>query len=59
MEVLGESCQQELGFGAIEAEKRHFGLVIAKHTLYTLIVEIVVNTVHQIRIAVLDRDGHR
>ena len=59
MEVLGERCQQEFGFGAVEVEERHFGLVIAEHTLYALVVEIVVETVHEIRIAVFDRDGHR
>ena len=59
MEVLGESSQQELGFGAVEIEERHFGLVIAEHTLYALVVEIVAETVHEIRITVLDRDCHR
>ena len=59
MEMLGESGHQEFGFGTVEFEERHFGLVIAEHTLYALVVEIVVDTVHQIRVAVFDRDGHR
>ena len=59
MEVLGESAEQELGIIALEVEKRHFGIVIAEHTLYTLVVEIVTETVHQTRVAVLDSDGHR
>ena len=58
MEVLGERSQQELGFGAVEVKERQFGLVIAEHTLHALVVEIVVNAVHQIRIAVLDSDCH-
>ncbi len=59
MEVLGESREQELGFIALEVEERHFGIVIAEHTLYALVIEIVVNAVYQIRIAVRDRNCHR
>ena len=59
MEMLGESSQQEFGFGAVEVEERHFGVIIAEHTLHALVVEIVADTVHQTWVAVFDSDGHR
>ena len=58
MEMLGESSEQELGFCTVKVEERHFGLVIAEHTPYALVIEIVVKAVCQTRIAVLDSDGH-
>ena len=38
-EVLDKGGEQKIGIGLIELEERHFGLVIAKHGLYTLVVE--------------------
>lgn len=59
VKVLGEGGKQEVGFVPVEIEERYFGLVVAQHGLHILVVEIVVNSIHQKRIADFDSDTHK
>jgi hypothetical protein len=59
VEVLGEGGKQEVSFVSVEIEKRYFGLVVAQHGLHVLVVEIIVDTIHQIRIVDFNSGTHK
>ncbi len=58
MESLGEGYEQKFGLVTAKVEERHFGLVVAEHSMNALVVEIVANTVSTIRIVTADGDCH-
>ena len=58
MEVFGESADKKLGFSEIKIEERQFSFIVAQHGLDIFVVEVVVGTVHQIRIVCVNYNGH-
>ena len=58
MEVFGEGFKKELGFSAIKVEESQFSFIVAQHGLDFFVVEIVVGTIHQIRIVDFNGNGH-
>ena len=49
---------QVFGFGPVKIEEGQFSLIVAQHGLDIFVAEIVVGTIHQIRIVDFDGDGH-
>lgn len=58
MEVFGEGNEQVFGSGPVKVEEGQFSLIVAQHGLDIFVAEIVVGTIHQIRIVDFDGDGH-
>ena len=58
MEVLGKGIKKELCFSKIKVEESQFSFIIAQHGLDIFVVEVVVGTIHQIRIADFNGNGH-
>ena len=59
VKVLGEGGKQEVGFVSVEIEKRYFSFVVAQHGLHVFVVEIVVDSIYQIRIVDFNCDTHK
>ena len=58
MEVFGESIEKELCFSAIKVEEGQFSFIVTQHDLHIFVVEVVVGTIHQIRIVDFNGNGH-
>ena len=58
MEVFCKGFQKELSFNAIKVKESQFGFIIAQHGLDIFVVEVVVGTIHQIRIVDFNGNGH-
>ena len=51
MEMFGDGIDKELSFSPIKVEEGQFSFIVTQHSLDIFVVEIVVGTIHQIRIA--------
>ena len=58
VEVFGKGIEKELSFSAIKVKEGQFSFIVAQHGLDIFVVEIVVGTIHQIRIVDFNCDGH-
>ena len=58
MEMFGKGNEQEFGFSPIKVEEGQFSFIVAQHGLDIFVVEIVVDTIHQIRIVDFNGNGH-
>ncbi len=58
MEMFGEGIKEKLGFGTVKVEEGQFSFIVAQHGLDIFVVEIVVDTIHQIRIVDFNGNGH-
>ncbi len=58
VKVFGKGIKKELSFSAIKVKKGQFSFIIAQHGLDIFVVEVVVGTIHQIRIADFNCNGH-
>ena len=58
MEVFSKGIEKELSFSAIKIEEGQFSFIIAQHGLDIFVVEIVVGTIHKIRIVDSNGNGH-
>ena len=58
MEVFSKGIEKELSFSTIKVKEGQFSFIIAQHGLDIFVVEIVVGSIHQIRIVDFDGDGH-
>ena len=58
VEVFGKGNEQVFGFGPVKIEEGQFSLIVAQHGLDIFVAEIVVGTIHQIRIVDFDGDCH-
>ena len=58
VEVFGKGIEKELSFSAIKVEEAQFSFIVAQHGLDIFVVEVVVGTIHQIRIVDFNGNGH-
>ena len=58
VEMFGKGIEKELSFSAIKVKEGQFGFIVAQHCLHIFVVEIVVGTIHQIRIVDCNGNGH-
>ena len=58
MEVFGEGNKQEFCFSPVKVEEGQFSFIVAQHGLDFFVVEIVVGTIHQIKIVDFNGNGH-
>ena len=58
MEMFCESNEQEFSFSPVKIEEGQFSFIVAQHGLDIFVVEIVVGTIHQIRIVDFNGNGH-
>ena len=58
MEVFSEGIEKELSFSPFKVEEGQFSFIVAQHGLDIFVVEIVVGTIHQIRIVDFNGNGH-
>ena len=58
MEVFGEGIKEKIGFSTVKIEEGQFGFIVAQHGLDIFVVEVVVGTIHQIRIVDSNGNGH-
>ena len=56
--MFGKGFQKELSFSVIKVKEGQFSFIVAQHGLDIFVVEIVVGTIHQIRIVDFNCDGH-
>jgi hypothetical protein len=58
MEVFAEGNKQEFSFSPVKVEEGQFSFIVAQHGLDFFVVEIVVGTIHQIKIVDFNGNGH-
>ena len=58
MEVFGEGNKQEFSFSPVKVKEGQFSFIVAQHGLDFFVVEIVVGTIHQIKIVDFNGNGH-
>lgn len=58
VEVFDKGIEKELCFSRIKVEEGHFSFIIAQHGLDIFVVEVVVGTIHQMRIVDFNCNGH-
>ena len=58
MEVFAEGNKQEFSFSPVKVEEGQFSFIVAQHGLDNFVVEIVVGTIHQIKIVDFNGNGH-
>jgi hypothetical protein len=58
MEMFGEGNDEQISFDSVKVKDGQFSFIVAQHGLDFFVVEIVVGTIHQIRIVDFDGNGH-
>ena len=56
--MFGKGFEKDLRFKAIKVEESQFSFIVTQHGLHIFVVEIVVGTIHQIRIVDFNGNGH-
>ena len=58
VEVFGKGIEKELSFSPFRVEEGQFSFIVTQHDLHIFVVEVVVGTIHQIRIVDFNGNGH-
>ena len=58
MEVFGKGFEKELSFSPVKVEESQFSFIVAQHGLDIFVVEVVVGTIHRIRIVDFNGNSH-